>query len=118
LAPHPNSLAIVPGRFLTGGEAVEPSAATGRHGRRAMKINFNLQRRRLAGRWDYTVHIGRRIPPERRRAMQRLTSTWPRHAALWLTLLAFVAALGGCAQDTLNGNPVRPNADNKLGPMS
>ncbi len=50
--------------------------------------------------------------------MQRLTSTWPRHAALWLTLLAFVAALGGCAQDTLNGNPVRPNADNKLGPMS
>jgi hypothetical protein len=41
-----------------------------------------------------------------------------RYAVLWLTLLAAVAALGGCARDTINGSPVRPNADNRLGPMS
>jgi hypothetical protein len=50
--------------------------------------------------------------------MQRFASTWPRHAVLWLTLLAAIAALGGCARDTINGSPVRPNADNRLGPMS
>jgi len=68
--------------------------------------------------WTCTVPIGPRFPPERHCAMQRFASTWPRHAVLWLTLLAAIAALGGCARDTINGSPVRPNADNRLGPMS